>query len=744
MEPVILNEQEQRIYADLFCRCDAGNSGKVTGIKATELFVCSGLPPETLHQITEQCGAKRLGHFGRSQFYIALKLIAAAQNGHAPVLESLSSGKEIPLLRLAKPLDADSKRGQLSHTSFNQHITEQETGNRSSRTSGQLTPSATRQHSFPGSPVIPGYDSTHTLPTQCNTGGEMTTAAVKLHDQNSSSAFCPTQRVSPQLPSEPVIKQVVPPVVTATGDAQPNASNNVDKAWASFEDIQGLLSQEVKEWAHFTDSTKGDTSSLSSEAESIDDIWSINDEQREYYTNQFRTMQTDLTGVISGAVSKEFFEKSRLPVQELSKIWQLSDVNKDGALSLDEFCTAMHLVVLRRNNIELPEHLPTSLMPYAPLTNPEEPFAADLPPGSTLKRISPSSPAQWTTTFPLPESPTSSSVSSPGTKPTPVNFEFRPITADSDSKIVHPVALRMSPDGQAVPVDGAPDRSRTFSDGTAPHENSQDPHSPPFESMTSPSKEAEVDTDVLIDLSPEPQQTAPLPIPLQARPRPTPKKSQSVPGPNHDNLGQPRLLPPPSSQDHSSSERPNSLVVAGGTTNVDSAPCLPPRGKTGHSRSSSLDNHLGQSFFIPPPAVPPRPSPKEAGSDQMSTSLYSPSEEKEFVLTTATKNAEEPQKLVASMPTVAPLVTSVRSGSFSEDVMLDEAKKERTKSLTRQTSSEMSSLQKSNLETLVRQQKERNMLLSRLNSELNQELQEVMEQRIALEIQLDHLRPFSN
>ena len=62
----------------------------------------------------------------------------------------------------------------------------------------------------------------------------------------------------------------------------------------------GLLSQEVKEWAHFTDSTKGDTSSLSSEAESIDDIWSINDEQREYYTNQFRTMQTDLTGVISG------------------------------------------------------------------------------------------------------------------------------------------------------------------------------------------------------------------------------------------------------------------------------------------------------------------------------------------------------------------------------------------------------------------------------------------------------------
>lgn len=42
---------------------------------------------------------------------------------------------------------------------------------------------------------------------------------------------------------------------------------------------------------------------------------------------------------------------------------QLADVTRDGALSLEEFFTAMHLVVLRRNNIELPETLPASLNP---------------------------------------------------------------------------------------------------------------------------------------------------------------------------------------------------------------------------------------------------------------------------------------------------------------------------------------------------------------------------------------------
>ena len=36
---------------------------------------------------------------------------------------------------------------------------------------------------------------------------------------------------------------------------------------------------------------------------------------------------------------------------------------QDGCLSLEEFLTAMHLVVLKRNNIDLPEDLPPVLRP---------------------------------------------------------------------------------------------------------------------------------------------------------------------------------------------------------------------------------------------------------------------------------------------------------------------------------------------------------------------------------------------
>lgn len=42
---------------------------------------------------------------------------------------------------------------------------------------------------------------------------------------------------------------------------------------------------------------------------------------------------------------------------------ELSDFDKDGALTLDEFCAAFHLVVARKNSYDLPEKLPESLMP---------------------------------------------------------------------------------------------------------------------------------------------------------------------------------------------------------------------------------------------------------------------------------------------------------------------------------------------------------------------------------------------
>ncbi|XP_074650205.1 ralBP1-associated Eps domain-containing protein 1-like isoform X2 [Tubulanus polymorphus] len=677
MDAIKLTDQEQRVYGELFNACDVENSAKIPGVKASELFLTSGLPHETLFQVAELCGAKRLGHFGRSQFYIALKLIAVAQCGLPVSLETFGSGIDIPLPKFNCQSEewmrnTYSVLNQPEHDrnviNLQQHQTIGPTQSGGlppppvgSTQSGGLPPPPVRQHSR-------SYSAHRGVPNIPDNSQQQQQTSVQTNSRGAS----PHASKSPPFSSpkdSPVVspgshrrhgymKQQSMPAQIHSNNSSATYNNSsyhdaasgqqkLEKGWTSFEDedSQGLISQDRKDWAQFEvgvggagDHNKADTSSItSSEAESIDDVWTITDEQREYYLNQFKSMQSDLTGVIIGARAKEFFEKSKLPVVELSKIWQLSDVNKDGALSLDEFCTAMHLVVLRRNEVEIPDKLPASLMPYTPLVN-DEPFAADLPPGSTLKRHTPTEvqnqPNQWATNFP-PESPSSSAVSSPGTKP--VNFEFKPVTlSDPDCKIAHPVAVRMSPDGVPIPPNELFERSRTFSDPTVSD------YYPQQENVLSPTRQRSSTVD-----GEDPH--AKYLTPLQGRPRPTPKKAQSVGG--------------------------------------------------------SSFGHLA-----PPPAVPPRASPRDApGGNQKSSDITGD-----------------------TVSTV--LTTEMNVTSPSKDENQEEIEKQ-----ARQISKD-----KQDLQAAIRRQRERNTVLSRLNGELNQELQEVMEQRIGIEIQLEHLRPFSS
>ncbi len=55
---------------------------------------------------------------------------------------------------------------------------------------------------------------------------------------------------------------------------------------------------------------------------------------------------------------------SGLPVPILSKVWGLSDIDKDGFLDFDEFTLAMHLVdCLKTETVSLPDTLPATLVP---------------------------------------------------------------------------------------------------------------------------------------------------------------------------------------------------------------------------------------------------------------------------------------------------------------------------------------------------------------------------------------------
>ncbi|XP_021963943.1 EH domain-containing protein 3 [Folsomia candida] len=66
---------------------------------------------------------------------------------------------------------------------------------------------------------------------------------------------------------------------------------------------------------------------------------------------------------VAGATAKAEMVKSKLPNTVLAKVWKLADVDKDGMLDDDEFALAMHLINIKLDGHDLPDELPSHLIP---------------------------------------------------------------------------------------------------------------------------------------------------------------------------------------------------------------------------------------------------------------------------------------------------------------------------------------------------------------------------------------------
>ncbi|XP_070113813.1 ralBP1-associated Eps domain-containing protein 2 isoform X18 [Equus przewalskii] len=538
--PLLLSEGEQQCYSELFARC-AGAAGGGPGCGPPEaaraapgaataaagpvadLFRASQLPAETLHQITELCGAKRVGYFGPTQFYVALKLIAAAQSGLPVRIESIKCA----------PYDA-------------------------------------RQ------PLV--------QPEGASTGGPG--AKPPRHQTSLIRSF------------------------SVEREPQDNNSNYPDEPWR------------------------------------------ITEEQREYYVNQFRSLQPDPSSFISGSVAKNFFTKSKLSIPELSYIWELSDADCDGALTLPEFCAAFHLIVARKNGYPLPEGLPPTLQPeYLQAAFPKPKWECAL-----FDSYSESMPANQ--------------------QPRDLNRMELSIKDMADFPV--PIQDVTGDDKQAL---------KNTVDEVLPKDMSEDPATPKDSNS------------------------------LKARPRSRSYSSTSI----------------------------EEAMKRG-----EDPPTPPPRPQKTHSRASSLDlNKVFQpsvpatksGLLPPPPALPPRPCPSQP--EQASEAELHPQ------LNRAPSQAAESSPTKKDLPYSQPPSKPIRRKFRPENQATENQEPSTTvggpasvaAAKPHPTVQKQSSKQKKAIQTAIRKNKEANAVLARLNSELQQQLKEVHQERIALENQLEQLRP---
>ncbi|XP_019873831.1 EH domain-containing protein 3 isoform X2 [Aethina tumida] len=89
--------------------------------------------------------------------------------------------------------------------------------------------------------------------------------------------------------------------------------------------------------------------------------WVVN-KDRTLYDKKFNEMNP-IDGKITASVAKDEMIKSKLPNSVLSKIWKLSDLDKDDMLDSEEFALAMYLIKIKLEGNNLPNELPAHLVP---------------------------------------------------------------------------------------------------------------------------------------------------------------------------------------------------------------------------------------------------------------------------------------------------------------------------------------------------------------------------------------------
>ncbi|XP_053098533.1 epidermal growth factor receptor substrate 15 isoform X4 [Hemicordylus capensis] len=104
------------------------------------------------------------------------------------------------------------------------------------------------------------------------------------------------------------------------------------------------------------------TSPLLSGGASADIPWAVKAEDKAKYDAIFDSLNP-VNGFLSGDKVKPVLLNSKLPVDVLGRVWELSDIDHDGMLDQDEFAVAMFLVYCALEKEPVPMSLPPALVP---------------------------------------------------------------------------------------------------------------------------------------------------------------------------------------------------------------------------------------------------------------------------------------------------------------------------------------------------------------------------------------------
>ncbi|XP_046849050.1 intersectin-1-like [Xenia sp. Carnegie-2017] len=317
--------------------------GRITGEQAKKFFLSSNLPPATLGQIWNLSDLDKDGQMTQQEFCIAMHLIQCKLNG-----VNLPTSLPLSLKTSSRGNVGASLLNPVENGFTSQPTASQGTGWSSTLKTGlDAQPSTGWSVSLTSSlppPLMPVNNQLQTSAPPSNSRPPTSSShnfAPNFGMPSNGPNMMPSIGMGTPMPSGNLaVSSVSVPTSTMPGVGHSFRQHPVARAGT----FTGMLP--------------------SPPVPSVEAaIMPIPPNSRLKFNQLFKANDFEKTGFITGEQARQIFLQSHLPPQTLAQIWELSDVDKDGQLNMEEFAIGMHLVDSAKSGKPLPGVLPVGLLP---------------------------------------------------------------------------------------------------------------------------------------------------------------------------------------------------------------------------------------------------------------------------------------------------------------------------------------------------------------------------------------------
>ncbi|XP_059359929.1 epidermal growth factor receptor substrate 15-like isoform X1 [Carassius carassius] len=328
------------VYEKYYRQVDPSGSGRVGAADAALFLKTSGLPDLILGKIWDLADSDRKGSLNKQQFFVALRLVACAQNGLEVSLKSLNTAVPPPKFHdTSSPLQFGPVPTDCPW------VVKAEEKLKFDAIFDSLVPVGGILTGDKVKPVLLNSK----LPVDV-LGRVWELSDIDRDGMLDKDEFAVAMHlVYRALESEPV-PMSLPAVLIPPSKRKKIATPPV----------MPLLSSP----AQHKERGSAHSGSKTLPAKPTPPQWVVSPAEKAKYDDLFTKTDSDMDGLVSGAEVRDIFLKTGLPSATLARIWELCDIGDIGKLSRDQFALALYLINQKMSKgVDPPQTLSPEMIP---------------------------------------------------------------------------------------------------------------------------------------------------------------------------------------------------------------------------------------------------------------------------------------------------------------------------------------------------------------------------------------------